>query len=105
MIGLDPANCYKSVCALSKRVCNNELQLSYLHRSEVLSWRPQKVLQSPDMHSASTGLCSGLWRECMYPCLVAAELHACEVIPLDPELHILWYAWRAPAMYGCWKEP
>lgn len=30
--------------------------------------------------------------------LVPAELHPCEIIPLDPELHILWDTGGIPAM-------
>ena len=36
--------------------------------------------------------------------LVSAELHPCEIIPLDPELHILWYTGGIPTMQWGGKE-
>ena len=36
--------------------------------------------------------------------LVSAELHPCEIIPLDPELHIFWYTGGIPTMQWGGKE-
>ena len=45
-------------------------------------------------------LLCGIWNRSSMACLVAAELAACQVIPLDPEFYVFWYPWRVPPVYG-----
>ena len=65
----------------------------------------QRFAEGLDHNQSMNGIFSkvtGTGRRLLH--LVPAELHPCEIISLDPELHIFWNSWGMPTMQWGGKE-